>query len=271
MPELPEVETSRLGIKPYIQQQKIADIIIRQYKLRWPIPQNLPALATGQTVEQVQRRGKYLILPLQTGSIIIHLGMSGSLHIVAADDHADKHDHIDFCFANKKILRLHDPRKFGSVLWTEQNPLNHKLIRELGPEPLSDAFTTDYLYQHTRQRTASIKALMMNGHIVVGVGNIYANESLYRAGINPKRKAGSLSAKACQRLVAAIKNILTAAIKQGGTTLRDFTAEDGHPGYFSQQLCVYGKAGQTCPSCGNTIKQITQQQRSTFYCTRCQR
>jgi len=271
MPELPEVETSRRGIEPHIQQQKITDIIIRQHRLRWPIPRNLPALAKGQHVEQVQRRGKYLILPLQHGSIIIHLGMSGALHIVTADRQADKHDHIDFCFANKKILRLHDPRKFGSVLWTKGNVLEHRLLCDLGPEPLSDTFNGRYLHQCTRKRTASIKALIMNSHIVVGVGNIYANESLYRAGINPKRKAGSLSVTACERLVAAIRAILTAAIQQGGTTLRDFTAEDGRPGYFSQQLFVYGKAGEACPGCGNPIKQINQQQRSTFYCTRCQR
>ncbi len=271
MPELPEVETSRRGIKPHIDQRIITDVIIREHRLRWPIPDNLPTTVTSQRVTQVLRRGKYLLLQLQTGNIIIHLGMSGSLHITSPDQLADKHDHIDFYFDNKKILRLHDPRKFGCVLWTDQPISEHKLFKHLGPEPLLKEFNADHLYQLSRKRKISIKAFIMNSHIVVGIGNIYASESLFKAGINPKRKAGNISFAAYQRLVNAIKNILLASIKQGGTTLRDFTAEDGKPGYFAQQLMVYGKAGEACPNCGHAIKQITQQQRSTFYCSVCQR
>ncbi len=271
MPELPEVETSRRGIKPHIYQRKITDVIIREHRLRWPIPENLPATVTSQRVEQVLRRGKYLLLQLQTGSIIIHLGMSGSLRIISPDQLADKHDHIDFCFDNKKILRLHDPRKFGCVLWTDQPIAEHKLFENMGPEPLLKDFNADYLYQLSRKRKTSIKSFIMNSHIVVGIGNIYASESLFKAGINPERKAGNVSFEACQRLVTVIKNTLSASIKQGGTTLRDFTAEDGKPGYFAQQLMVYGKADEACPNCGNAIKQIIQQQRSTFYCSRCQK
>lgn len=270
MPELPEVETSRRGIEPHITQQKITSVNIRNPRLRWPVPENLPQLLKSQTIKQVTRRGKYLILELQHGSILIHLGMSGSLRIVSPTIPADKHDHIDICFSNNKILRLRDPRKFGCVLWAEHPVDGHKLISPLGPEPLSDDFNADYLYRHSRKRNTSIKSFIMNSHIVVGVGNIYACESLFKAGINPKRKAGRISVKSCERLVSNIKQTLTEAIKQGGTTLRDFTAEDGKPGYFAQQLSVYGRAGSACHQCGNEIKQITQQQRSTFYCSNCQ-
>ena len=271
MPELPEVETSRRGIEPHIHGQTIEQVSIRQHQLRWPIPATLPHTARGQRVEQVLRRGKYLILQLHSGSIIIHLGMSGSLRITTAKQQPDKHDHIDFCFSNNKILRLHDPRKFGCVLWTDRPVEEHSLIKKLGPEPLSDAFNAEYLHRLSRKRTASIKSFIMNSHIVVGVGNIYASESLFKAGISPKRRAGNVSLQRYQRLVNAIKETLAAAIRQGGTTLRDFTAEDGRPGYFAQQLAVYGRSGQPCPGCSTPVKQINQQQRSTFYCTQCQR
>ncbi len=270
MPELPEVETTRRGIEPHIIRQKINTVHIRNHRLRWPVPVHLPNTVQSQTVNQVLRRGKYLILTLQTGSIIIHLGMSGSLRITTAQQPADKHDHIDFCFENKKILRLHDPRKFGCVLWTAHPVEQHRLLSHLGPEPLSDALTADYLYRLSRKRKITIKAFIMNSHNVVGIGNIYANEALFKAGINPKRQADNMSLQAYQRLIEAIQQILSAAIKQGGTTLRDFTAEDGRPGYFAQQLKVYGKTGVACPNCGHPVKKITQQQRSTFYCTICQ-
>ncbi len=272
MPELPEVETSRRGIEPHILNKKIKDVIIRQHKLRWPIPKSLPAKITSHKLTQVDRRGKYLLLDFDhAGTVIIHLGMSGSLRICTPSTPAEKHDHIDFIFSNRKALRLTDPRKFGCVLWTNQPIEKHKLISKLGPEPLTDEFNADYLYTQSRKRNCSIKTFIMNSHIVVGVGNIYASESLFMAGINPIRKAGSLSKPRCEKLVIAIKKILNAAIKQGGTTLRDFTREDGQPGYFAQKLQVYGRADQACPLCGKKIKQISQQNRSTFYCTTCQK
>jgi formamidopyrimidine-DNA glycosylase len=271
MPELPEVETTRRGIKPFINHQTISDIVIRQRNLRWPIPKHLRQKARNQTIEAVDRRGKYLLLRLVNGSVIIHLGMSGSLRICSADTPVEKHDHVDFLFDNRKILRLRDPRKFGAVLWTTDAPENHPLLSGLGPEPLHDAFNSRYLFEHTRKRSASIKSVIMNSHIVVGVGNIYACESLFLAGINPKRKAGSLSLARCERLVYAIKQVLSASITQGGTSLRDFVRENGMPGYYAQKLFVYGKVGEPCTNCGRPIKQIRQQQRSTFYCTQCQR
>lgn len=271
MPELPEVETSRRGIEPYLHNKTITGVKIRQHKLRWPIPKNLPDLASGQKVRQVCRRAKYIYLRLDNGSIIIHLGMSGSLRICTKTTAAEKHDHIDICMSNGKILRLRDPRKFGCVLWTAGDINEHKLIKPLGPEPLDDAFSAKYLHSKAKKRTCSIKSFIMNSHIVVGVGNIYASESLFKAGINPKRKAGSISLTRFETLVTAIKNTLRDSIEQGGTTLKDFTSENGQPGYFAQKLLVYGKAGETCTVCGNPIKQITQQARSTFYCAKCQR
>jgi formamidopyrimidine-DNA glycosylase len=270
MPELPEVETSRRGIKPHVHHQVINDVIIRDYRLRWPIPENLPARAKGQTVLSVNRRAKYIDLELANGHIIIHLGMSGSLRICDSKTPAEKHDHIDICLDNNICIRLRDPRRFGSVLWHQGALENHKLIRDLGPEPLSEAFNTDYLLASASKRSCSIKALIMNSHIVVGVGNIYACESLFKSGIHPARAAGKISRQRLEKLVSAIKDTLQAAIDQGGTTLRDFTAEDGKPGYFKQKLLVYGRQGQTCASCTAPIKQIRQQNRSTYYCPRCQ-
>jgi len=275
MPELPEVETSRRGIEPHILGKKIKDVVIREHRLRWPIPKSLPDKIYQQKLTQVDRRGKYLLLQFgkdaAAGTVIIHLGMSGSLRICPISTPAEKHDHIDFVFSNNKILRLKDPRKFGCVLWTNKPTEQHKLLSKLGPEPLDDAFSSDILYKKSRKRTCSIKAFIMNSHTVVGVGNIYASESLFIAGINPKRKAGSLSRARAEKLVAAIKQILLDAIEQGGTTLRDFTREDGQPGYFAQKLFVYGRAGEPCAKCGSPVKQFTQQQRSTFYCTTCQK
>jgi formamidopyrimidine-DNA glycosylase len=271
MPELPEVETSRRGIEPFLLNRKIKNITIRQHSLRWPIPKNLAELATGKVIRAVSRRAKYIYLVLDNGTIIIHLGMSGSLRICTDKVPAEKHDHIDIQVSSNKILRLRDPRKFGCVLWTKDSVENHKLIKPLGPEPLSDIFTAEYLHDKAKKRQCSIKAFIMNSHIVVGVGNIYASEALFRAGINPKRKAGNISLPRLQRLVDAIKLTLNEAIKEGGTTLRDFTGISGQPGYFAQKLLVYGKEGEDCSVCGKPIKQITQQARSTFYCTKCQR
>lgn len=271
MPELPEVETSRRGIEPYILDQKVTDVIIRQRQLRWPIPATLKTQIKNQTITQVKRRGKYILLTCEAGTAILHLGMSGSLRILDSSVTAEKHDHLDICFNNKKVLRLRDPRRFGCVLWTKKDPLSHKLLCKLGPEPLSNEFNAEYLFQLSRQRKVAIKTFLMNSHIVVGVGNIYANESLFSAGINPKRSANKLSFARYQQLVPIIKDILTRAIQQGGTTLKDFTQQDGKPGYFQQTLAVYGRTGEPCTKCGKPIKQITQAQRSSFYCTHCQK
>ena len=270
MPELPEVETTRQGISPYIDRQTVAEVIVRQPKMRWPIPDEIHQME-GQIIESVKRRGKYLLLETLQGTALIHLGMSGSLRVVDAGSNHDKHDHVDITFANQKAIRLHDPRRFGAVLWTKKNPLKHKLIRSLGPEPLSDDFNLEYLFECSRGRTVSVKQFIMNGHMVVGVGNIYACESLFRAGISPKRAAGKVSKVRYKKLLEQIKEVLAQAIEQGGTTLKDFVQAEGKPGYFQQQLNVYGRKDESCRECQSAIKQITQGQRSTFYCSQCQR
>lgn len=271
MPELPEVETSRRGIEPHLLKQTIIGVDIRQHKLRWPIPETLPGLVTGKRILSVTRRAKYIFLELGGSAILIHLGMSGSLRICPHQTPAEKHDHIDILVTNNKMLRLRDPRKFGCVLWVEGLIENHKLIKALGPEPLDNSFSARYLYEKARKRQCTIKSFIMNSHIVVGVGNIYASEALFRAGINPKRKAGNISLQRMEKLVDAIKLTLNEAILQGGTTLRDFTGISGQPGYFAQKLLVYGLSGKKCTQCRQPIKQITQQARSTFYCPQCQK
>lgn len=270
MPELPEVETTRRGIKPYIDQQTVSEVIVRQPKLRWPVPPEIHQME-GQLVESVTRRGKYILLETIKGTALIHLGMSGSLRVVEAGAEVEKHDHIDVVLDTGKAVRLRDPRRFGAFLWTTNNPLKHKLIRSLGPEPLTDDFNADYLYQASRGRSMSIKQFIMNGHVVVGVGNIYACESLFMSGISPKWAAGKVSKKRYEKLVDEIKTVLAKAIEQGGTTLQDFVQVEGSPGYFKQELNVYGRADQSCFTCQSPIKQITQGQRSTFYCGKCQR
>ncbi len=270
MPELPEVETTRRGIEPHIAGNTLTGAVVRERRLRWPVPRQLNRLVAGQTVQSVQRRGKYLLLNLATGTIILHLGMSGSLRIRDCKTPPHKHDHVDFVFQNGQCLRLRDPRRFGAVLFTRQDPLKHKLLAGLGPEPLQRHFSGDYLFRLSRGKQVAIKLFIMNSKIVVGVGNIYANEALFLAGIHPKSSAGRLSAARYVQLARAIKSVLRAAIKAGGTTLRDFTAEDGRPGYFRQQLRVYGKAGEPCSRCGTTIKHVNLGQRATYYCPRCQ-
>ena len=271
MPELPEVETSRRGIEPHVQNQTVRRVIIRQPSLRWPVPDELPTLITRRKILAVDRRGKYILLRFTNGAVILHLGMSGSLRIATGNTAIRNHDHVDIELGNDKILRLHDPRRFGCVLWTANPAEQHKLLAKLGPEPLSDDFNGEYLHRQSRKRSCSVKSFIMNSHIVVGVGNIYASESLFIAGINPRRKAGAISRQRYDALAKAIKQILTAAIEQGGTTLRDFTREDGQPGYFAQQLYVYGQTGEACQQCGGVIKQFTQQQRSSYYCSHCQK
>lgn len=271
MPELPEVETTCRGITPHISGHKVSDVIVRNRNLRWPVPARLKSLLVGQKVESVQRRGKYILLATGSGTVILHLGMSGSLRIVDNQAAVRKHDHVDMVFDNGKILRLHDPRRFGALLWTSKNPLQHELLTELGPEPLTDDFSAQYLHDVARNRKAAIKQLIMNSHVVVGVGNIYASEALFLAGIHPARAAHRLSLQRCELLVNAIKQVLTAAIKQGGTTLRDFVRENGEPGYFSQTLNVYGRAGEPCPKCGRPVSHKVMQQRSTYFCIHCQK
>lgn len=269
MPELPEVETTRRGISPHLVKQKITDIIIRQPKLRWPIPADLPNRLIGQTIHTVKRRAKYLLIETESGTLIMHLGMSGSLRIIPGSTPAGGHDHFDLVLG-KSCLRLRDPRRFGAVLWTDNDINQHSLIAKLGPEPLSDAFDVEYLYAQSRKRNVAIKNFIMNAHIVVGVGNIYASESLFLAGINPKRKAGKISKQRFAKLVQSIKSVLTKAIKQGGTTLKDFSNEEGKPGYFKQELQVYGRPGEACYTCAAPIQQAMIGQRSSYYCPHCQ-
>ncbi len=271
MPELPEVETTRRGIAPHITGKKVQSVVLRHTQLRWPIPPRLKNILPGQVVTEVSRRAKYLFLHTAAGSVIIHLGMSGSLRLVNQKEPVGKHDHVDIVFSNTCILRLRDPRRFGAVLWTTRSPLQHKLIASLGPEPLTDTFDVDYLFQRSRKRQLAIKPFIMDSKTVVGVGNIYASEALFRAGIRPGKAAGRISCAAYQQLVLAIKEVLLAAIEAGGTTLRDFVSGEGKPGYFQQKLQVYGRAGEACDVCGTSIKHVQQAQRATYYCPQCQR
>jgi formamidopyrimidine-DNA glycosylase len=269
MPELPEVETTRRGILPYVKKQRVHNLVIRQSSLRWPVPSNLKQKINNQTIEDIQRRAKYLLFSTQSGHLIIHLGMSGSLRMVNNNVEASKHDHVDIVF-NKKTLRFHDPRRFGAVLWTSANPDKHKLLKNLGPEPLLDEFTGKHLHEHAQGRKVNIKTFIMNAHIVVGVGNIYASESLFLSGIHPQRAAGRVSLQRYEILAENIKKVLSRAIQLGGTTLRDFVHEDGKPGYFANKLNVYNQTGKPCPVCNNPIKVRTISQRSSFFCSKCQ-
>ncbi len=270
MPELPEVETTCRGIAPHISGKKVTQIIIRNAQLRYPIPDTLSKDLTFQTIHKVTRRGKYILLHTDTGTAIAHLGMSGTLRIVESEIDPEKHDHVDIIFDHGKCLRLRDPRRFGCLLWTQTDPYQHKLLKSLGPEPLSDDFNGNYLYNLSRKRTVAIKQFVMNSHVVVGVGNIYTSEALFQARINPKRAVNKISLKSCQALVIAIKEVLSQAISQGGTTLRDFYNGEGKPGYFQQQLNVYGRDKQPCNHCNTPILKIQQGQRATYYCKQCQ-
>ena len=270
MPELPEVETSRRGIAPWVEQQEVCEVIVRERRLRWPVPVEIDRRLPGQEILSVRRRAKYLLFETALGSAMLHLGMSGSVRIINADEPAAKHDHVDIRFTSGKALRFRDPRRFGSLLWTK-NPGEHELLRNLGPEPLEDDFDGEYLWRQSRGRRVSIKQFIMNAEIVVGVGNIYASEALFLARIHPKRAAGKISIERMLRLAEAIKSVLERAIEAGGTTLQDFYGGDGEPGYFSQQLNAYGRDGLPCPTCKRPIKAMILGQRSTFYCTNCQR
>lgn len=270
MPELPEVETTRLGISPHLVGRHISKLVVRQAKLRWPIPPRLIRTLPGQRIESVERRAKYLLVHTASGSAVLHLGMSGSLRILESATPPGKHDHYDWQLDSGRLLRFTDPRRFGSLLWQSHGD-THPLLAGLGPEPLGDAFDDDHLWRLSRGRTAAVKTFIMDQAIVVGVGNIYAAEALFAAGIHPRRKAGSVSRARYALLADAIRRILEYAIQRGGTTLRDFISPDGVPGYFEQELFVYGRAGLSCRNCGSTIRSITLGQRSTFYCVTCQR
>ena len=270
MPELPEVETTCRGITPHVQGQLVGQVIVREARLRWPVPPRLKSALPGQRIEKIFRRAKYLILQTPNGHLILHLGMSGSLRIVDANLVPDKHDHVDIVLATGKALRLRDPRRFGAVLWTTRPLEQHALLNALGPEPLSREFDGDYLFHRSRARKVNIKSFIMDSKIVVGVGNIYANEALFLAGIRPGIAAGRITRSRYQLLAEIIKSVLQKAIKAGGTTLRDFTNGEGKPGYFKQQLNVYGRAGEPCTVCATPIKLIQQGQRATYYCTQCQ-
>ena len=272
MPELPEVETTCRGIAPCLEGKTVEAAIIRQAKLRWPVTRGLAKKISGALIEKVTRRGKYILIETTSGVLMMHLGMSGSLKIVPSKQLSEKHDHFDLVLAGGKALRFTDPRKFGSIFLIKKEDLGqHKLLKNLGPEPLDDGFSVEYLYQLSRNKKVAIKTFVMNSHNVVGVGNIYANEALFRAGIKPDRPAGKISKARYCVLVEEIKTVLAEAIKQGGTTLKDFTGSDGKPGYFKQELQVYGRAGLPCEVCGKPLKEIRMAQRSTVYCAQCQK
>lgn len=271
MPELPEVETTKCGIQPHLQDQIILDVEIRQNKLRWLITPELAQQVKTQKVISLARRGKYIGIHTANGTIIIHLGMSGRLYLVPADTPPLFHDHVDFKLTNGQWLRYTDPRRFGAILWTQSDWLEHELIQHLGPEPLSDEFNAAFLAGKAKGKVQAIKTFIMDSKQVVGVGNIYANEALFMAGIKPNRRAGLVSAKRLSVLVDCIKIVLARAIEQGGTTLKDFVGGDGKPGYFKQSLNVYGRAGKACVNCQESLLEIRLGQRSTVYCKHCQK
>lgn len=271
MPELPEVETTLRGIRPYLEGRRIERLSIREPRLRLPIPAETPERVDGQTVIALARRGKYLLLGLGRGTLILHLGMSGSLRVLPAGTPPERHDHLDLVLEGGLCLRLRDPRRFGLLLWTPDAPETHPLLRRLGPEPLGSGFDGDYLYRLSRGRRVAVKPFLMDAGVVVGVGNIYANESLFIAGILPQRACNRIGSERYRGLAAVVRSVLAAAIEQGGTSLRDFVQEDGRPGYFSQSLRVYAREGLPCTGCGAPIRQRRIAQRSSFYCARCQR
>jgi formamidopyrimidine-DNA glycosylase len=271
VPELPEVETTRRGIAPALLNRRILGAVVRERRLRWPITQNFESSVRDQTVRTVRRRAKYILIGFDTGTLILHLGMSGSLTLLTAGAPPTLHDHWDLLLDSGRLLRFHDPRRFGSLHWTEDDPQLHPLLKRLAPEPLSLKFDAEYLYKASRKRKVAIKQFIMNSQLVVGVGNIYASEALFRARIAPRRAAGRMSKAEAAKLTRAIKAVLSAAITTGGTTLRDYRNADGSPGYFRQKLSVYERAGARCRVCKSPIKQITQGQRSTYWCSTCQR
>ena len=275
MPELPEVETTRRGLAPHVEGRTVTDVVLRRPDLRWPIPPEVVALLPGRRIEAVRRRAKYLLLDTEAGSALLHLGMSGSLRVLPATTPVEAHDHVDILLDKRgrdpvRVLRFNDPRRFGCLLWQAPGE-THELLRGLGPEPLSGDFDGDYLFARSRGRKAPVKTFLMDQGIVVGVGNIYAAEALFEAGISPLREAGRVSRDRYRSLADAVKRILAHAIERGGTTLRDFISPDGLPGYFELELSAYGRGGEPCPRCGRPLKEASIGQRTTVWCTRCQR
>ena len=275
MPELPEVETTRRGLAPHVEGRRIQAVTLRRPDLRWPIPPEVAHELPGQRIDAVRRRAKYLLMDTAAGSAVLHLGMSGSLRVLPAATPVGAHDHVDIVLDGERgrsgrVLRFTDPRRFGCLLWQPVGQV-HPLLQGLGPEPLSDAFDGDYLFALSRGRRAPVKTFLMDQAVVVGVGNIYAAESLFRAGISPLRAAGKVSRERYAALADAVKDILAYAITRGGTTLRDFLSPDGAPGYFEQELSAYGRGGEACPRCGRAMKQATIGQRTTVWCGHCQR
>ncbi len=271
MPELPEVETTRRGIEPHVLGRTVLGVIVRQPRLRWPVPEDLDEKLKGKQIQGLRRRGKYILFDVDSGALIVHLGMSGSLRMITvADEPVKKHDHIDILLKQGVCLRYHDPRRFGCLLWAEGDPLAHPLLAELGPEPFDLGFSGGYLYAAGQGRMAAVKTFIMDSRLVVGVGNIYANEALFRAGIDPRRAAGRIGLERYGVLAKVIVEVLGEAIAQGGTTLRDFVNASGKPGYFQQTLAVYGREGEPCLLCGSPIRCVRLGQRSTFFCPRCQ-
>lgn len=275
MPELPEVETTLRGIEPHISGKRVEECTVRTAKLRWPLHGNLAEVLRGQTVKSCRRRAKYLLLELETGVLLVHLGMSGSLRIFTVGDHRidtpGKHDHIDIRFSDGTVLRYHDPRKFGAFLWFEGVAEHHPLLQKLGPEPLSDEFNGDYLFAKLAKQKRALKLALMDNDTVVGVGNIYANESLFKAALSPHRAANSVSEADCARLADTVKAVLQRAIEAGGSTLRDFVNSDGQSGYFQQEYTVYGRHNEPCTVCGQLVQKSIIGQRGTFYCAHCQK
>lgn len=269
MPELPEVETTARGIEPHLLGQQITALLVRQPRLRYPVPPELQQLV-GQPITGIRRRAKYILLDTAVGSAIVHLGMSGRLRVLAADTPLHAHDHLQLQLADGRQLRYYDPRRFGAWLWSE-HPEQHALLANLGPEPLADDFDGDYLHQRAHGRSQAIKAVIMDGKVVVGVGNIYACEALFRAGIHPQRAAADISRSRYRQLALCIKAVLSEAIAQGGTSFRDYVDANGNPGYFAVALAVYGREGEPCKSCGTLIQRAVLAQRSTFFCRQCQR
>ena len=269
MPELPEVETTRRGIAPYLEGQRVSRVIVRERRLRWPIPEDLDVRLSGQRIESVTRRAKYLLLTAEAGTLISHLGMSGNLRLVPIDTPVAKHEHVDIELESGLALRYTDPRRFGAMLWSTE-PLLHELLVKLGPEPLTELFDGERLFQLSRGKSMAVKPFIMDNAVVVGVGNIYATEALFAAGIDPRREAGSISRARYLELSLQIKRILAHAIERGGTTLRDFIGGDGQPGYFQQELFVYGRGGELCKVCGTGLREIRLGQRASVWCPRCQ-
>ena len=270
MPELPEVETTRRGIAPFVEGQRVTQVIVRDRRLRWPIPEDLDVRLSGQRILKVERRAKYLLIDAEVGTLICHLGMSGNLRMVEAGAPPLKHEHVDIELESGMALRYTDPRRFGAMLWTS-DPHAHELLVRLGPEPLTDLFDGERLFQLSRKRSMAVKPFIMDNAVVVGVGNIYATEALFAAGIDPRREAGGISRARYLRLGVEIKRVLGNAIERGGTTLRDFVGGDGKPGYFQQELFAYGRGGEPCKVCGTLLREVRLGQRASVYCPRCQK